>query len=120
MFLNQTITYKLYFPIEYVLPGPTTVDVGYNNTLGSNDIVLITGINNTVDTRTVFQIMILITGIHCIYFYPRKLSRTRSNYIMSNLFQLICLQLKDTHFLYIQCAIDQIFENGINCKYIIL
>ena len=45
------------------------VDAGYKNTLGSSNIgsynryVLITGIHNTVNTRTVFQIMVLISGM---------------------------------------------------------
>ena len=45
------------------------VDAGYKNTLGSSNIgsynryVLITDINNTVDTSTVFQMMILISGM---------------------------------------------------------
>ena len=45
------------------------VDAGYKNTLVSSNIgsynryVLITGINNTVNTRTVFQIMVLISGM---------------------------------------------------------
>ena len=45
------------------------VDAGYKNTLGNSNIgsynwyVLITGINNIVDTRTVFQMMVLISGM---------------------------------------------------------
>ena len=40
-----------------------TMDVGYKNTLGSSIKILITGMNNTVDTRTVFQMMVLISGM---------------------------------------------------------
>ena len=45
------------------------VDARYKNTIGSSNIgsynryVLITGINKSVDTRTVFQMIVLTTGM---------------------------------------------------------
>ena len=39
------------------------VDVGYKNTLGVEKYVLITSINYTVDMRTVFQKIVLISGM---------------------------------------------------------
>ena len=40
-----------------------TVDAGFKNTLGSRKICSYNRINNTVDTRTVFQKMVLISGM---------------------------------------------------------
>ena len=39
------------------------VDVGYKNTLGVGKYVLVTSINYTVDMRTVFQKIVLISGM---------------------------------------------------------